>query len=407
MKIQRDYTQPFFRQPKRRRLRNLILAALLISLLGAAVSWQWDAVAAAVRSLSAAPPTPTPLPSQRAARAAELIVDNELSNAESLLAAAVAERPNNVSYLYAHGMLLIELGRHEQALALGEAITDLDARDPHGFALQAAALTWQGQAAIAIPIALSGMELHPRFTPLHAALARAYIDAERWADGLATGERGMSINADDPDLVRAYAYALQSVGSYNEAINYLQRAIELRPTYLPTHFELAGLYLARDEDQSAIDLYNRILSIDPRNARGMLRLCLAYRKVGEFARALGFCQDSVANDPGDAAAQFQLGMLHYRERQFAESREAFAQCLAHDDGTYDLSCRYRLGLSHYYTGSCTRGWALLRESLALAQSSGDEATTSNVLQGLAAIEGDPTCVEDAVRSVELPPSVPP
>ncbi len=405
MKIERDYTQPFFRQPKRRR-RNLLFATLLIALLGSAIAWQWEAVAAALSSLSAPPPTPTPLPSQRAARAAELIVDNDLPGAEALLAAAVAERPNNVSYLYAQGMLLIELGRHEEALALGEAITDLDARDPHGFALQATALTWLGQPAIAIPIALSGLELHPRFTPLHAALARAYIDAERWADGLSTGERGLAINENDPDLVRAYAYALQSVGSYQEAIDYLQRAIELRPTYLPTHFELAGLYLARDEDQSAIDLYNRILSINPRNARGMLRLCLAYRKVGEFARALGFCQDSVTNNPSDAAAQFQLGLLHYRERQFKESREAFAQCLAHDDGTYDLSCRYRLGLSHYYTGNCTRGWALLRESLELAQTSGDEGTTSNVLQGLAAIESDAACVEDAVRSVDLGEATP-
>ena len=401
MQIQRDYTQPFFRQPKRRRIRNLFIATVALALLLFAGFWQRDALSAAVASLSAAPPTPTPLPRVRAERAALLIIDNELESAEALLAAVVDERPNNIAYLYAHGMLLIELGRQDQALALGERITDLDARDPHGFALQAAALTWMGQPAIAIPVALSALELHPRFTPLHAALTRAYIDAERWADGLATGERGLAINENDADLVRAYAYALQSVGSYNEAINYLQRAIELRPTYLPTHFELAGLFLARDEDQSAIDLYNRILSIDPRNARGMLRLCLAYRKVGEFARAMGFCQDSVANDPADAAAQFQLGLLHYRERQFNESREAFAACLAHDDGIYDLSCRYRLGLSHYYTGNCARGWTLLRESLALAQSSGDASTTSNVLQGLAAIEADASCVDSAVAPVTL------
>ena len=395
MKIKRDYTQPFFRQPKRHPLRNMLIAALLGLLLGLAILWQWEAVEGAFQSLGTSPLTPTPLPSELATRASELFVAGDLIGAEAMLARAVDERPGNSAYLYEHGRLLIELGRYEAAHEHGAAITELDARDARGFALKAAALTWQGQPAVAIPIALSGLEVNPRFAPLHATLARAYVDSQRWADGLEAGERGLSIEADDVDLIRVYAYALQSVGSYNDAINYLQRAIELRPTYLPVHFELAGLYLGRDEDQSAIDIYNRILSLDPRNARAMLRLCLAYRKVGEFARALGFCKDSVANGPADPEAQFQLGLLYYRERQFQASRDAFEQCLRYDNGFYDLSCRYRLGLSHYYTGECVLGWSLLRDSLDLAQAAGDTTTVGNILLGLDAIESDPLCVEDA------------
>ena len=399
MKIQRDYTQPFFRQPKRHPIRNMLIAALLGLLLGLAILWQWDAVGAALGSLSSSPPTPKPLPSELATRATELFLVGDVSGAEELLAQAVAERPKNSAYLYEHGRLLIELGQYEAAHGHGARITELDARDARGFALKAAALTSQGQPAVAIPIALSGLEVNPRFTPLYATLARAYVDTERWADGLEAGERGLSIEADNVDVIRAYAYALQSVGSYNDAVNYLQRAIELRPTYLPIHFELAGLYLARDEDQSAIDIYNRILSLEPRNARAMLRLCLAYRKVGEFSRALGFCEDSVTNDPADAEAQFQLGHLYYRDRQFEKSRDAFEQCLIYDDGFYDLSCRYRLGLSHYYTGACARGWALLRDSLDLAQAAGDTTTLGNILKGLDAIESDPQCIEDAAAPV--------
>ena len=401
MKIKRDYTQPFFRQPKRHPIRNMLIAAILGVLLGLAILWQWEALEAAVGNFSSSPPTPTPLPSDLATRATELFMAGDLVDAEALLARAVAERPRNSAYLYEHGRLLIELGRYEEAEGRGAAITELDARDPRGFALKAAALTWGGQPAVAIPIALSGLEANPRFTPLYATLARAYVDSERWGDGLEAGERGLSIAADDADVIRAYAYALQSVGSYDEAADYLQRAIELRPTYMPIHFELAGLYLARDEDQSAIDIYNRILSLDPRNARAMLRLCLAYRKVGEFSRALGFCEDSVANNPSDAEAHFQLGLLYYRERLFEKSRDAFEKCLENDDGFFDLSCRYRLGLSHYYTGACTRGWALLRDSLDLAQATGDSATIGNILKGLDASESDPQCIEDAAAPVSL------
>lgn len=401
MKIQRDYTQPFFRAPKRHPLRNMLIAALLGLLLGLAILWQWEAIEGVVQSFSASPPTPTPLPSELATRAAALFLAGDIDGAEALLARAVAERPHNIAYLYEHGRLLIELGRYDEAHEHGANITEIDARDARGFALKATALTWQGQPSVAIPIALSGLETNPRFTPLYAALARAYVDTQRWADGLEAGERGLSIDDEDADLIRAYAYALHSVGSYNDAEIYLQRAIQLRPTYLPIHFELGGLYLARDDDQSAIDIYNRILSLKPRNARAMLRLCLAYRKVGEFARALGFCKDSVEEEPADAEAQFQLGLLHYRERQFEASRDAFQQCLRFDDGFYELSCRYRLGLSHYYTGACTLGWSLLRDSLALAQAAGDSATIGNILQGLDAIESDPKCVDEAAAPVTI------
>ncbi len=401
MKIRRDYTQPFFRQPKRHPIRNMFIAAALGLLLGLAILWQLEAVEGVVDSFLGEPATPTPQASELAARAAALYQGGDSDDAEALLATAVVQEPNNIALLYERGRALIELGRYEEAQALSEAITAIDARDVRGFALKAAAFTWAGEAVKAIPIALSGLELNPRFLPLYASLARAYVDEERWADGLEAGERGLSISGDEAELNRAYAYALQSVGSYSDAIAYLQRAIELRPSYLPTHFELAGLFLARDEDQSAIDLYDHILAIDPRNARAMLRLCLAYRKVGEFARALGFCEDSVGNDSSDPEAQFHLGLLYYRERRFEQSRDAFQQCLAHDEGAYDLSCRYRLGLSHYYTGNCAVGWTLLRDSLDLARAGGDETTLGNILQGLDAIEADPKCIDEAAEPISF------
>ena len=87
------------------------------------------------------------------------------------------------------------------------------------------------------------------------------------------------------------------------------------------------------------------------------------------------------NEPADAEAQFQLGLLHYRERQFEASRDAFQQCLRYDEGFYELSCRYRLGLSHYYTGACTLGWSLLRDSLDLGAGGGGQRHSRQHLAG--------------------------
>lgn len=396
MQIKRDYSRPFFRDPKRHPVRNMLIAALLGALLGLGILSQGPIVKQAVDALTGAQPTPTPLPAELAMRAGRLAQAGDLAAAEVLLAAAVAERPENIAYLYEHGSLLIELERYDEAFDLGTQIIDLNPRDARGFALEASSLVWQGQAAAAIPIALPGLELDPRFASLYAALTRAYVDTSRWDEGLDMGERGLSMNPNDANLARAYAYALQSVGAYEDAMSYLERSMELRPTYLPTQFELAGLYLSRDRDQDAIDLYDRILSIEPRHARALLRQCLAYRKVGQFARALGFCEDSAASDSRAPETLFQLGQLYYRERRFEESRDAFQQCVEYDSGAYGLSCLYRLALSHYYTGDCDTGRELLQESLIIAQAREDSASAiDNIRQGLAAIASDPQCAADA------------
>ena len=144
MKIRRDYTQPFFRQPKRHPIRNMFIAAVLGLLLGLAIVWQREAVSGIIESITGDPSTPTPQPSELAARAAALFISGDIAGAEALLARAAAERPNDIAYLYEHGRVLIELGRYDEARALGDAITGIDARDVRGYALEAAALTWSG-----------------------------------------------------------------------------------------------------------------------------------------------------------------------------------------------------------------------------------------------------------------------
>ena len=398
MQIKRDYSRPFFRDPKGHPVRNMLIAALLGVLLGLGILSQWTRVQQAVDALTGARPTPAPLPAELAMRAGRLVQAGDLAEAEVLLAAAVAERPENIAYLYEYGALLIELERYDEAFDLGTQIIDLNPRDVRGFALEADSLVWQGQAAAAISIALSGLELDSRFASLYATLTRAYVDTNRWDEGLDMGERGLSMNPNDAGLARAYAYALQSVGAYEDAMSYLEQSVELRPTYLPTQFELAGLYLSRDRDQDAIDLYDRILSIEPRHAHALLRQCLAYRKVGQFARALGFCEDSAASDNRNPEALFHLGQLYYRERRFESSLDAFQRCVEYDTGIYDLSCLYRLALSHYYTGDCDTGWELLQESLLIAQArEGSAGAIDNIRQGLAAIATDPQCPDEAGR----------
>lgn len=395
MQINRDYSRPFFTGSRQRRGigRTLFLFLLLVAGIVLFVRVNFDRLQSMAMDAVGMAPTPTPFASEIATRATDLALAGDLEGAAALFAQAVRQQPENLNYLYEYGRLLIDLGDYTRALEIAEQCIDLDIVDPRGYALKATALVFDDQAAAAIPVATSGLELAPDFASLHAALSRAYTDTGRYDVALDSGFRAVEIAPYNADARRAYAYALIWNGLVDEAITQLEQAVTADPTRMPAYFELAGLYLSVSRDQDAIDLYNVILSEQPRNARAHLRLCETYRKVGQFNQALGYCQDAVVYDPTYAEAHLQLGLIYYStyvpERNnymFAEALEAFTACVEHNPAS--LECTYRMGLSHFYLGDCDTAWPILRDALLMARSrTGPQITAAveNISTGLVAI----------------------
>jgi tetratricopeptide (TPR) repeat protein len=404
--IKRDYRTPFFREKKRGfPLRNLLI---VLAGMGALVYALWSQPALmqqASYALLGNAPTPTPLPREWYDRAQNAYFAGDMAGALRAYEEAIAQRPDNLEYLYAYGQLLVDEGRANEALNVVQRMADLNNADVRVAALRARALVWAGQTASAIPVALSGIERDSNFGALYEALARAYAGEARWRDALNAGLMATEKSPNDVRAYWAYASVLARVGSYDQALAELDTAIKLHPFFLPPYFEKAFLLLSLDRNQEAIDLYDRILGIQPRNARALLRQCEAYRKIGEFQRALGLCQDAVANDPTLVAAQFRLGSMLYRDRRFDEALTAFQACF--DQAPDNLACRYYLGLANYYVGNCDTGWELLQSSLRTAQTlTNTQDDIATISAGLTAISNDPRCPRYSGRFGTPTPTAP-
>lgn len=394
---------------KRRRdpgLRNLLLLLVGLALALIVVVYTQPAfVISAAYRVMGVEMTATPLPSDLARQAQAMYYAGNLDEAELLLARAVAQRPDNVDYLYEYGQILIDQDDPDLALTMAERITNINARDPRGFALRARALTWKGQSAAAVPIGLAGLQIDPNFAPLYSALAWAYTGTQSWREAQEYGLMATELAPADVRSYWSYATALMTVGAHDAAMTELESAVEIHPGFLPPYFELAFLYLSADRDQDAIDTYDRILGMQPRNARALLRQCDAYRKVGEFERARGLCQDAVNADPSFIPAQYRLGLLSYSDREFTAARDAFETCLQASPG--NLDCHYHLGLTHYYLGDCNRAWNMLQESLVMAQAqSNAEAALSTIREGLNAINNDANCLGRIGNNTPTPTVLP-
>lgn len=434
MQINRNYKKSYLRRREQKShwWRNFFIFLLLLGLGGTYLVREQQATFSATLNRVFGPEvSPTPQPSSLATQAQELFWAGQLQAATNLMAQAVEMQPDNINYLYEYGMLLIDLddgrnGNADRALELARHIIQINPNDPRGYTLRARGLVWTGNSAGAIPVAQAGIDIAPDFGPLHAAISRAYVGEGRLREAQEEGALAIEYAPGDVRSYWAYASSLLFSGARDEAIIEYERTTDVHPGFIPPYFELAFLYLSSNRDQEAIDTYDRILGVQPSNARALLRQCEAYRKIGQFERALGLCQDSVRSDPEFSPAQYRYGLLLYNEFDFTGAQVAFQACVELDDN--NLECTYRLGLTYYYLAqddyrvncesqrisafdcssveTCQLGWGLLQDALVMAQSrENTDGDIDIIREGLGAISADQACA--GVSGRPFPTRTPP
>ncbi len=382
MQIRRDYSQPFFGSRRRRGTSRLLFAyGLFVGGFLVFVSTQFSRLQMAALDMVGMAPTPTPFASTLAGQAYDMYLAGDLEEAADLFGLAHQQQPDNLDYLYEYGRMLVELDRADEAIPLGDRMIELIPQDPRGYALKAKALVWIDRSEDAIPVGLAGLDIDPNFSPLHAALARAYIDIGRYQEALERGATAVELDPMSVDAHRSYAVALIFVGEREAAITELEEAIALHPNLINTYFELAVQYRGMELYELAVATYERIRSLDPFNAKALLRLCETYFQYGEAEQAEGYCEDALDIDPNYADAFKVLGMANYNRRNYEGAIENFEFCV--QNGSDDVECWYLRGLAHYYLGDCDDAWTLLEEALPMAEAiPGGEGIVANITEGL-------------------------
>jgi tetratricopeptide (TPR) repeat protein len=397
-RIQRRYDKTLFakRSPYLRLLVIAVLLALIVALPLLILAERDRLQLEALRAFRMSP-TSTPFASERFMMAQDYAVRGNIEEALSLYALAAEQQPNNISYLYEYGRVLIESDRYEEARALGERILTLDSNDPRGYALVANSQVWSNPAG-AIPVALTGTELGIPYAPLNSALAIAYTNIGRYQEALQRGDLAIRQDPYDAGARRAFSYPLIFTGRYNEAIEQLEQAIAINPNVTAPYFELASLYRRINQSEMAVAIYNRVLEIDPTNERAFLRLCETYAAKGLFREGEPFCSTALDLNPAYADAYRMQGQIRYSRRNYEGAIQSFQTCV--DLGSQAIECYYIRGLAHYYLGQCDDAWRILNEALVRVT---QDQIKGTILTGLTLVTTN--CV--AYRGQALPTPIPP
>jgi TolB-like protein/Tfp pilus assembly protein PilF len=135
--------------------------------------------------------------------------------------------------------------------------------------------------------ALRALELDDRLGEIYHALANVAFSTERdWPETGRLLRRAIELSPKYAQAHNGYAYWLQMMGRYDEAIMQQKRAVELDPLSFVLNYNLGRMYhFARDYDQ-AIHQFKRTIELDPDNTSPHTFLGLTYLQAETYEEGI-------------------------------------------------------------------------------------------------------------------------
>jgi tetratricopeptide (TPR) repeat protein len=132
----------------------------------------------------------------------------------------------------------------------------------------------------------------------------------------------------------------QRAGNRKQAIEHLQRAAEIYPEYVDAWSNLGALHQLNGDRQEAVRCLTRAAEIDPGNYSTWLNLAVSRISQQQFKLALSAALKAQSLRPGEALANFYLGLCHYYLRNLNAAKEFFARAASLDPASINSPQRF-------------------------------------------------------------------
>ena len=179
----------------------------------------------------------------------------------------------------------------------------------------------------------------------------------------------------------------------DEAVEHLQRAIELAPEFMEAMNNLGTIYFQRGDLETAKDYFRQALEIEPESFEPMVNLGGVLLATGSAHEAIEYNQRAQEIRPLDALANAQLGLCYFRLGEFEKALEYLGRTKDLDPGHFSNP---QLTIARIYLRRSQREAAMreleefLKEHPDSRESDNVRATIENIRQRQARSTGDPS-----------------
>ncbi|HEY0832350.1 MAG TPA: tetratricopeptide repeat-containing glycosyltransferase family protein, partial [Azospirillum sp.] len=221
-----------------------------------------------------------------------------LTEAERLYRAILADHSDHTQALHLLGVLAHQCGRHAAAAELiGKAL----ARD-------------------------AGVPEH------HANFGLALHALGRVREAEAAYRKALALRDAYPEAHNNLGSALQDQGRPEEAQAHYRRALELRGEFPEALVNLGTALRDADRPEEAAECFRRALALDPRNPTAHSNLGVVLKETGRADEAEAHQREALRLAPGDPETLVNLGLLREAQGRRDEAEACYRQALASDPG---------------------------------------------------------------------------
>jgi len=190
----------------------------------------------------------------------------------------------------------------------------------------------EGRFSEAIILYEQMVDLNPDEDSLRLRLAWAYRDSGRLNDAIRVFEvllekelgRKVFTGFAFDELVKIF----KEEKKYDRMILICERAVDAQPDDVSLLFTLGDAYLLGGLPEKAIDVFKKIIVMEPDASASHLGLGNAHIATGDYESAERAYEDAISIDPPDADVYYnRLGMTYLRTGEYARAGAAFDKAI--------------------------------------------------------------------------------
>jgi len=245
----------------------------------------------------------------------------DLASAEETLRQVLGMDPSNVEVQESLGLVVLALGRVEEAVTILGALNARHALSQDG-------LLGLARAYLAMRKPAKAREV----------LAQVY------------GKKGQDAE-EDPTVAAEYGRALLEAGQTREAEDVLAKVLADRPGFAPGHYYMGRVHAAKGEVKAAIDALVRAVQLDPKDTRYRLELARILKQRGseedireaqnQLSKVIeAYQRAEVPAEERDADAYVLRGEILFQQQKFGLAMKDFEAALALQPARMDILIGY-------------------------------------------------------------------
>ncbi len=138
----------------------------------------------------------------------------------------------------------------------------------------------------------------------------------------------------------------EAEGNIEQALDFLQQAVDKEPGFLSALFRLAFLLDLNGEEDKAVELYRECLKYNPIHVNAMMNLAILFEDVGKYEQSENLLSRILEVYPNHPRARLfmkdvESSLYMFYDEEFERKRDKFQQVLDMPISDFELSVRSR------------------------------------------------------------------